>query len=231
MKRLIAKKSFKNKVNNIKFLMDLIYSNIKEAEIYPSVLGDALESLLEDNNKQKILRLLDEIQNEEPDCSYNGTVYRKFNFHIEDLVDDPEEIYYDELIYGIKENIKTGYIQSSSESLKACEDFDTGYDGIDIIVTYEVENAISIHKLLERYYHISRDAMIEIEENEYNEEKYGETEDDMIEAFENIERLYNMFSSEEEILGIMPNNYKILEINDIDINKLPEVFSESFLKE
>lgn len=231
MKRLIAKKSFKNKVNNIKLLMDLMYNNIKEAKIYPSVLGNALESLLEDNNKQKILKLLDEIQNEEPDCCYNGTVYRKFNFYIEDLVDNPEEIYYDELIDGIKENIGTGYIQSSSESLKACEDFDTGYDGIDIIVTYEVENAISIHKLLETYYYISRDAMIEIEENEYNEKKYGETEDDMIEAFQNIEYLYDMFSSEEEILGIMPDDYKILEINDIDINNLPEVFDESFLKE
>lgn len=231
MKRLIAKKSFKNKVNNIKLLMDLMYNNIKEAKICPSVLGNALESLLEDNNKQKILRLLDEIQNEEPDCSYNGTVYRKFNFYIEDLVDNPKEIYYDELIDGIKKNIETGYIQSSSESLKACEDFDTGYDGIDIIVTYEVENAISIHKLLERYYYISHDAMIEIEENEYNEKKYGETEDDMIEAFQNIEYLYNMFSSEEEILGIMPDDYKILEINDIDINNLPEVFDESFLKE
>ena len=231
MKRLIAKKSFKNKVNNIKLLMDLMYNNIKEAKICPSVLGDALESLLEDNNKQKILKLLDEIQNEEPDCCYNGTVYRKFNFYIEDLVDNPEEIYYDELIDGIKENIGTGYIQSSSESLKACEDFDTGYDGIDIIVTYEVENAISIHKLLETYYYISRDAMIEIEENEYNEKKYGETEDDMIEAFQNIEYLYDMFSSEEEILGIMPDDYKILEINDIDINNLPEVFDESFLKE
>ena len=231
MKRLIAKKSFKNKVNNIKLLMDLMHNNIKEAKICPSVLGDALESLLEDNNKQKILKLLDEIQNEEPDCCYNGTVYRKFNFYIEDLVDNPEEIYYDELIDGIKENIGTGYIQSSSESLKACEDFDTGYDGINIIVTYEVENAISIHKLLERYYYISRDAMIEIEENEYNEKKYGETEDDMIEAFQNIEYLYDMFSSEEEILGIMPDDYKILEINDIDINNLPEVFDESFLKE
>ena len=63
MKRLIAKKSFKNKVNNIKLLMDLMYNNIKEAKIYPSVLGDALESLLEDNNKQKILGLLDEIRN------------------------------------------------------------------------------------------------------------------------------------------------------------------------
>ena len=62
MKRLIAKKSFKNKVNNIKLLMDLMYNNIKEAKICPSVLGDALELLLEDNNKQKILRLLDEIQ-------------------------------------------------------------------------------------------------------------------------------------------------------------------------
>jgi hypothetical protein len=230
MKRLIAKKSFKNKVNNIKLLMDLMYNNIKEAKIYPSVLGDALESLLEDNNKQKILGLLDKIRNEEPDCCYNGTVYRKFNFYIEDLVDDPKEIYYDELIYGIKENINTGYIQSSSESLKACEDFDTGYDGINIIVTYEVENAVSIHKLLEKYYYISRDAAIEIEENEYNEKKYGETEDDMMEAFVNMEYLYNMFSSEEEILGIMPNDYKILKINDIDIDNLLEVFDESFLK-
>ena len=41
MKRLIAKKSFKNKVNNIKLLMDLMYNNIKEAKIYPSVLGNA----------------------------------------------------------------------------------------------------------------------------------------------------------------------------------------------
>ena len=39
-----------------------------------------------------------------------------------------------------------------------------------------------------------------------------------------------MFGSEEEILGIMPGDYKILEINDIDINNLPEVFDESFLK-
>ena len=231
MKRLIAKKSFKNKVDTMKLLINLMYNRVKEAKIYSSTISDALYLLLQDNVKQQIIDLSDEIKNEEPDCSYNGTVYRKFNFCIRDLVDDPEEIYYDELIYGIKENIKTGYIQSSSESLKACEDFDTSRDGINIIVTYEVKDAISIHKLLKKYYGIVCDAMTEINEGKYDENKYGVTKDYMMDEFEIIEHLYITFSGEEEILGIMPDDYKILEINDIDINNLPEVFDESFLKE
>ena len=108
MKRLITKKSFKNKVDTIKLLINLMYSRVKEAKIYSSTVSDALYSLLQDNVKQQIIDLSDKIKNEEKDCCYSGPVYRKFNFHINDLVDDPEEIYYDELIYGIKESIKTG---------------------------------------------------------------------------------------------------------------------------
>ena len=118
--------------------------------------------------------------------------------------------------------ITTGYYQSSSESIEACRDFESGYDGIDVIATYSVNEGLSIPKLLQKYEEEARKLAVLIEDGEYDEDEYGYTEDEIIEAFNSFGDLYSNFSGEEEIFAIMPSNYSIVEISDKNFNSLSD---------
>lgn len=240
MKRLI-KKSFKNKVKDIQLLINIFKKQlVKESSVDLKKLTEAFNFLMDKNEKQHMLQLKNEIKKEDSDCIFNGTVYRKFNFYINELannfleekdLDEPGVlISKKELLDSLRHTIKTGYVQSASETLDACQKFDPEEGGeIDIIISYRAEDGIAICRLLKKYYEIVNKAKEEIENEEYSADKYGIDAEEMKEIYESIMDLHSQFVVEEEVLAEIPDDYEIIEINNIKIDDLPEEFEPEII--
>lgn len=83
MKRLINRR---NKLNNICNLLKNFKYRTVESSMDLSVVREMLSNLTEYNVGDSIVEELENIKTEDPDCIYNGTVYRKFSFNIDNIV-------------------------------------------------------------------------------------------------------------------------------------------------
>ena len=57
-----------------------------ESSMDLSVIQEILSNLTEYNVGDSIVEELENIKTEDPDCIYNGTVYRNFSFNINDII-------------------------------------------------------------------------------------------------------------------------------------------------
>ena len=219
MKRLINRR---NKLNNICNLLKNFKYRTVESSMDLSVVREMLSNLTEYNVGDSIVEELENIKTEDPDCIYNGTVYRKFSFNIDDIVGYDAElddyISKEEVLNKIKNHIETGIYQSASKNLKTCEEFnpDVGESNFDIIVTYQVTDGISVGDLLDKYYKISTNIL---ENEDYDQDSYGGYV--LKRACRDIILMYNHFYEEQEVYGIM-NDFEILSIKGKNISDLPD---------
>ena len=218
MKRLINRR---NKLNNICNLLKNFKYKTVESSMDLSVVRDMLSNLTEYNTGDSITEELENIKTEDPDCIYNGTVYRKFSFNIDDIfgcdIELDDYISKEEVLNKIKSHIETGIYQSASKNLKTCEEFVPNVSGsnLNIIVTYQVTDGISVCDLLNKYYKISTNVL---ENKDYDQDNY---DDELKKACRDIILMYNHFYEEQEVYGIM-NDFEILSIKGKNISDLPD---------
>ena len=219
MKRLINRR---NKLNNICNLLKNFKYRTVESSMDLSVVKEMLSNLTECNVGDSIVEELENIKTEDPDCIYNGTVYRKFSFNIDDIVGYDTElddyISKEEVLNKIKNHIETGIYQSATKNLKTCEEFvpDVSGANLNIIVTYQVTDGISVCDLLDKYYKISTNIL---ENEDYDQDNYDD--DALKKECKDIILMYNHFYEEQEVYGIM-NDFEILSIKGKNIADLPD---------
>lgn len=188
----------------------------KKADNSTLALIEAIRNVCGSNKFDDLIALLPEIQDNYPDAIYSGNMYRKMIIPYETLDSmnhyrkgNQEYISKEEFIEQIKNFITTGEWQSCTYSLDSCKDFYPLEVGIGFIISFEGEG-IDLQQLCE-------------------ELTYDDDEDIVTQA----EVLQRAYENEEEVVAQVPSNYKVVAINNENINKLKskikiEFFNQQF---
>ena len=179
-------------------------------------LIEAIRKICGSNTFDDLISLIPEIEDKYPNTIYSGNIYRKMIIPFETLdnmnhyiENDQEYIDKEEFVQEIKNFVTTGEYQSCAYSIEACKNFYPLEDGISFIISFDGEG-IDLQQLCE-------------------ELSYSDDE----EVADQAEVLGRAYENEEEIVSIIPNNYKVIAINNEDISKLKtwikiEFFDQQF---
>lgn len=202
-------------------LKRILFSNITnffksiEAELSNSELVKSIFRLVEINSHNNIRKNLNEIINENPDCLYNGDVYRKIDLSASQILNDMgEDVSIKNLINCIKKHIQTGQYQSATKSIDSATGFTPDSDvesPISITIRFKAENGIDIQELAKKYYELLKD-----DENE-----------SLINKLKTILE----YEKEQEIYTLIPDNYDIVLINNVPIEEFPDPLTEDVIKQ
>lgn len=175
----------------------------KKADNSASVLIEAIRNVCGSNEFGDLITLLPEIQDKYPDAIYSGNMYRKMIIPYETLDSmnhyqkgNQEYISKEEFIKQIKNFVITGEWQSCTYSLDSCKDFYPLEVGISFIISFEGEG-IDLQQLCEEL-----------------------TYDDDENIVDQAEVLQRAYENEDEVVAKIPNNYRIVAINNENITKL-----------
>lgn len=179
-------------------------------------LIEAIRKICGSNTFDDLISLIPEIEDKYPNAIYSGNIYRKMIIPFETLdnmnhyiENDQEYIDKEEFVQEIKNFVTTGEYQSCTYSIEACKNFYPLEDGISFIISFDGEG-IDLQQLCE-------------------ELSYSDDE----EIADQAEVLGRAYEDEEEIVSTIPNNYKVIAINNEDISKLKtwikiEFFDQQF---
>lgn len=226
MKRLIRNKnkhlidlfSIANYIYNKKGLSKLAVGD------YERNLIKALDILTDDNQKDPIKSLMSDIRKYDSKYLYNGPVYRKFSFSNTVLndcnfVDSPEgdgpAISKEELESLSRSLIIPGDAQSTSKSLKVCEEFDPDYQirkPFEVTIKFEAKDGIDVIELAKGY----------IEELKIDLEDGDKSVKNLISVLEGIVFWYG---HEEEVFVEVPSNYEIVQYGNVNVDSLGDLIS------
>ena len=183
----------------------------KKADNSASVLIEAIRNVCGSNEFDDLIALLPEIQNQYPDAIYSGQMYRKLIIPFETLdtmhhyqKGNQEYISKEEFIEEIKNFVTTGEWQSCTYSLDSCKSFYPLEVGISFIISFEGEG-IDLQQLCE-------------------ELTYDDNED-IVDQAEVLQRAYE---NEDEVVAQVPNDYKVVTINNENITKLKSKIKINF---
>lgn len=175
----------------------------KKADNLASVLIEAIRNICGSNEFGNLIALLPEIQDQYPDAIYSGNMYRKMiiPYEILDSMNhyqkgNQEYISKEEFIEQIKNFVTTGEWQSCTYSLDSCKDFYPLEVGISFIISFEGEG-IDLQQLCEEL-----------------------TYDDDENIVDQAEVLQRAYENEDEVVAKIPNDYKVVAINNENITKL-----------
>lgn len=186
-----------------------------EAELSDSELVKSIFRLVEINSHNSIRKNLNEIINENPDCLYNGDVYRKIDLNVSQILNDMgEDVSIKNLINCIKKYIQTGQYQSATKSIDSATGFNPDSDvesPISVTIRFKAENGIDIQELAKKYYELLKD-----DENE-----------SLINKLKTILE----YEKEQEIYTLIPDNYDIVLINNVPIEEFPDPLTEDVIKQ
>lgn len=175
----------------------------KKADSSASVLIEAIRSVCGSNEFNNLIALLPEIQDNYPDAIYSGQMYRKLIIPFETLETmhhyqkgNQEYISKEEFIEEIKNFVTTGEWQSCTYSLDSCKNFYPLEVGISFIISFEGEG-IDLQQLCEEL-----------------------TYDDDENIVDQAEVLQRAYENEDEVVAKIPNDYKVVTINNENISKL-----------
>ena len=202
-------------------LKRILFSNITnffksiEAELSDSELVKSIFRLVEINSHNSIRKNLNEIINENPDCLYNGDVYRKIDLNASQILNDMgEDVSIKNLINCIKKYIQTGQYQSATKSINSATGFNPDSDvefPISVTIRFKAKNGIDIQELAKKYYELLKD-----DENE-----------SLINKLKTILE----YEKEQEIYTLIPDNYDIVLINNVPIEEFPDPLTEDVIKQ
>lgn len=188
----------------------------KKADNSTLALIEAIRNVCGSNEFDDLIALLPEIQNKYPDAIYSGNMYRKMIIPYEILESmnhyqkgNQEYISKEEFIEQIKNFVTTGDWQSCTYSLNSCKDFYPLEVGISFIISFEGEG-IDLQQLCEEL-----------------------TYDDDENIVDQAEVLQRAYENEDEVVAKIPNNYRVVAINNENITKLKseikiEFFDQQF---
>lgn len=175
----------------------------KKADNSTLALIEAIRNVCGSNEFDDLIALLPEIQNKYPDAIYSGNMYRKMIIPYEILESmnhyqkgNQEYISKEEFIEQIKNFVTTGDWQSCTYSLNSCKDFYPLEVGISFIISFEGEG-IDLQQLCEEL-----------------------TYDDDENIVDQAEVLQRAYENEDEVVAKIPNDYKVVAINNENITKL-----------
>lgn len=214
MKRLIKKSALNNCRKAVSFINALKKTaNEKNENLIPVM--KAICELTDINDDRPLRALYEDILSSDPDCVYNGTVYRKLSLDKEEIIPKLDQYYSDEdiesddnmydtldVVREIRAIIKTGTFQSSTYDLQACRDFyQEIYDSpLDVIISFECKNGIDVMKLARKYLGIAKD--------------YINTNAEYKEYFNYLRDMVKEFECEKEVYCMVPNDYEVYSIDD-----------------
>lgn len=188
----------------------------KKADNSTLALIEAIRNVCGSNEFDDLIALLSEIQDKYPDAIYSGNMYRKMIIPYETLNSmnhyqkgNQEYISKEEFIEQIKNFVTTGEWQSCTYSLDSCKDFYPLEVGISFIISFEGEG-IDLQQLCEEL-----------------------TYDDDENIVDQAEVLQRAYENEDEVVAKIPNDYKVVTINNENLNKLKskikiEFFDQQF---
>lgn len=175
----------------------------KKADNSTLALIEAIRNVCGSNEFDDLIALLPEIQDKYPDAIYSGNMYRKMiiPYEILDSMNhyqkgNQEYISKEEFIEQIKNFVTTGEWQSCTYSLDSCKDFYPLEVGISFIISFEGEG-IDLQQLCEEL-----------------------TYDDDENIVDQAEVLQRAYENEDEVVAKIPNDYKVVAINNENITKL-----------
>lgn len=175
----------------------------KKADNLASVLIEAIRNICGSNEFGNLIALLPEIQDQYPDAIYSGQMYRKMIIPFETLETmnyyqkgNQEYISKEEFVEEIRNFVTTGEWQSCTYSLDSCKNFYPLEVGISFIISFEGEG-IDLQQLCEEL-----------------------TYDDDENIVDQAEVLQRAYENEDEVVAKIPNDYKVVAINNENITKL-----------
>ena len=175
----------------------------KKADNSALTLIEAIRNVCGSNEFNDLIALLPEIQDKYPDAIYSGNMYRKMIIPYETLDSmnhyqkgNQEYISKEEFIEQIRNFVTTGEWQSCTYSLDSCKDFYPLEVGISFIISFESEG-IDLQQLCEEL-----------------------TYDDDENIVDQAEVLQRAYENEDEVVAKIPNNYRVVAINNENLNKL-----------
>lgn len=175
----------------------------KKADNSTLALIEAIRNVCGSNEFGDLIALLPEIQDKYPDAIYSGNMYRKMIIPYETLESmnhyqkgNQEYISKEEFIEQIKNFVTTGEWQSCTYSLDSCKNFYPLEVGISFIISFEGKG-IDLQQLCEEL-----------------------TYDDDENIVDQAEVLQRAYENEDEVVAKIPNNYKVVAINNENLNKL-----------
>lgn len=223
MKRLIK---LNNVIKLLKLTNDYFYLHkIITADIKDTLdnydIVDSLVSLVMENEHNKINLLFNKINNKFPNCMYNGIAYRKLSLskNIFNTLNN-ETITKEILESNIRNEIKISNLQSFSKSLSVCEEFNSEYGDYEftehVIIGANLKNAIDIMEL-------SKTIKENIKNDLKDEKKLTRTQNNKLNfMLKQINGIIEDFGFEEEVFGMIPDDYKIISVNNKFIDDLIE---------
>lgn len=188
----------------------------KKADNSTLALIEAIRNVCGSNEFDDLIALLPEIQDKYPDAIYSGNMYRKMIIPYETLNSmnhyqkgNQEYISKEEFIEQIKNFVTTGEWQSCTYSLDSCKNFYPLEVGISFIISFEGEG-IDLQQLCEEL-----------------------TYDDDENIVDQAEVLQRAYENEDEVVAKIPDDYKVVAINNDNISKLKskikiEFFDQQF---
>lgn len=175
----------------------------KKADNSTLALIEAIRNVCGSNEFGDLIALLPEIQDKYLDEIYSGNMYRKMiiPYEILDSMNhyqkgNQEYISKEEFIEQIKNFVTTGEWQSCTYSLDSCKNFYPLEVGISFIISFEGKG-IDLQQLCEEL-----------------------TYDDDENIVDQAEVLQRAYENEDEVVAKIPNNYKVVAINNENLNKL-----------
>lgn len=175
----------------------------KKADNSTLALIETIRNVCGSNEFDDLIALLPEIQDKYLDAIYSGNMYRKMiiPYEILDSMNhyqkgNQEYISKEEFIEQIKNFVTTGDWQSCTYSLNSCKDFYPLEVGISFIISFEGEG-IDLQQLCEEL-----------------------TYDDDENIVDQAEVLQRAYENEDEVVAKIPSDYKVVAINNENINKL-----------
>ena len=175
----------------------------KKADNSTLALIEAIRNICGSNEFNDLIALLPEIQDKYPDAIYSGNMYRKMIIPYETLDSmnhyqkgNQEYISKEEFIEQIRNFVTTGEWQSCTYSLDSCKNFYPLEVGISFIISFESEG-IDLQQLCEEL-----------------------TYDDDENIVDQAEVLQRAYENEDEVVAKIPNNYRVVAINNENLNKL-----------
>lgn len=177
---------------------------------YVDNLVRALDDLTDNNVKKPLEQMLDEIKQTDPDCLYTGTSYRKLAFNRKKFVtelqqrcDSNEEFPKSDIEEYIRSIVTTGTYQSTTSDLSACEKFDDFCTrDITVILTFQVNDGIDVMKIGDKYLQKLKNG------------ECGLESDIAHELIAILDSMTQWYQQEKEVFAILPDNFKIFEINE-----------------